>query len=101
MELHDPDTVNVYEALIYREDLNASAPDSRFSSSQAQKLLTTARATDSPATVSGYEADHLDNHSAHSELLERRGSADSREGEREPAMHKAFSPLAGLALGFR
>ena len=101
MERHDPDPANAYGALIYREDLNTSPLDNRLASSQAQELLTTAGAVKSLATDSGYEDDNIDNHSVHSELLERRTSTISRDGDREPVMHRSFSPLAGLALGFR
>lgn len=89
MELHDPDTAIAYEALIFREGLTT------------RESLATAGATESLATDEGYEDDNLDHHSAHSELLERRASAVLREGDREPVMHRSFSPLAGLALGFR
>lgn len=101
MELHDPDTAKAYEALIYREEVNQSLLDSHHSSSQTQESLFNARTGKAPITTPGYEDDNLDNHSAHSELLERRGSGVSHKEDHESAMHRSFSPLAGLALGFR
>lgn len=101
MELHDPDIAKAYEALIYREDLNPSLLDSHPSSSQTQESFANVRAAEAPLTDSGYLDDHLDDHSAHSELLERRGSGHSRKEDHESVMHRSFSPLAGLALGFR
>ena len=101
MELHDPDIAKAYETLIYREELNPFPLDNHLSSTQTQEIFETAQAAEAPATDSGNEYEAVDNHSAHSQLLERRGSGVSRKEDHEPAMHRSFSPLAGLALGFR
>lgn len=100
MELHGADTANAHEARSNREELNISPLGNHLSPSRTQELLATAGSAQSLATDSGYQDDNTDNHSVHSELLER-SSAVSREGDSEPAMHRSFSPLAGLALGFR
>lgn len=101
MELHDPDIAKAYETLIYREELNPSPLNNHLSSSRTQEFIETAQAAEAPAIDLAYEDDAVDNHSAHSQLLERRGSGVSRKEDHEPAMHRSFSPLAGLALGFR
>lgn len=101
MELHDPDTAKAYEALIYREEVNPSLLDNHSSSSQTQEFVAKIGVAKAPTTDSGYEDDNFDDHSARSELLERRGSGVSHKGDHESAMHRSFSPLAGLALGFR
>ena len=101
MELHDPDTAKAYEPLIYRKEVNPSLLDDRPSSSHIQESLANARAAKASITNSRCEDDNFDNHSAHSELLERRGSGVSYKEDRESAVQRSFSPLAGLALGFR
>lgn len=100
MELHDVDAADAYDALLNRDGLGPSTPSQLLFSSQAQEWPSIRGPAWSLMADLGDQDDNLDDRSIRSELLDS-SSTVSRGSDHEASMQKSFSPLAGLALGFR
>ena len=100
MELHDVDAADAYDALLNRDGLGPSTPSKLLFSSQAQELPSITGRAWSLMTDSGDQDDNFDDLSIRSELSDS-SSPVSRGSDHEASMQRSFSPLAGLALGFR